>query len=128
MLTATFPTSLDIYRDGGSLSVTFMDSEGVERTLLFPVRLAADGARKFERVGYFSPTLEWFVHTSRISHITGLESVDTKQEARASSWEEARRILSELSRFMPQFQTEYAHVFPMMVKVAASDGALGESA
>ena len=125
---AISPTALDIYRDGGSLSVSFLDSEGIERTLFFPVHLSVDNGRRFERIGYFAPQIEWFVRTPRISHVTGLESVDTTKETKAVSWEEARRILSELSPQIQQLKTEYAHVFPLMVEVAEKDGLLSGSA
>lgn len=125
---AISPTSLDIYRDGGSLSVSFLNSDGTELTLFFPVRLAVDGARRFERIGYFSPQIEWFVHTPRISHITGLGSIDITKETKAATWEEARRILSELSPQIPQLKTEYANVFPLMVEAAENDGLLSRSA
>ena len=50
---ATSLTSLDVYRDGGSLSVSYLDGEGEERMLFFPVRLASEGTRRFERVVTF---------------------------------------------------------------------------
>jgi len=121
------PTSLDTYRDGGSLSVSFLDSSGTARTLLFPVRLAIDGAKKFARAGYFPPQMEWCVRTPRISPITGLESIDTAMMTEAVTWEAARRILSELAPLMLQFQSEYTQVFPMMVAIAANNGRIGES-
>lgn len=121
------PTGLDTYRDGGSLSVSFLDGSGTERTLLFPVHLAIDGAKKFARAGYFPPQMAWCVRTPRISPITGLESMDTVRMTEAVTWEDARRILCELAPLMPQFQSEYTQVFPMMVAIAANDGRIGES-
>jgi len=105
-----------------------MSSDGLERTLVFPVRLSVEGTRRFERVGYFPPQLEWFVRTPRISHVTGLESIDTTKRTQEATWQEARRILLELSPLIPQLQGQYSYVFPMMVELAANDGALGESA
>lgn len=125
---AISPTGLDICRDGGSLAASFLDSEGIELTLFFPVRLCVESGRRFERVGYFSPQIEWFVRAPRISHVTGLESIDTTKETRAISWEEARRILSELAPQIDQLKTEYAYVFPLMNEAAENDGQLSGSA
>lgn len=122
------PTRLDIYRDGGSLSASFLDRDGIEHTLFFPVRLVARGAQRFERVGYFPPRLERLTGISRASPVTGLQSIDTRMESEAISWQEARRILSELAPLMPQFDSEYSHVFPMMQEAADGNGGIGESA
>jgi len=126
--TVASPTSLDVYRDGGSLSVSFRDSNDTEHTLFFPVRLSVGAPRRFERVGYFPPKLERFIRTPRISHITGLESVDTTKETDSVSWEEAKQILSQLSPLISQLQTQYAYVFPEMLEVAANNGALPPNA
>jgi len=45
----------------------------------------------------------------------------------AVTWEEASRTLSELALLVPQLQSEYTQVFPMMVAIAANDGRIGES-
>ncbi|MEH6459941.1 hypothetical protein [Chitinimonas sp. JJ19] len=96
------PTGLDTYRDGGSLSVSFLGGSGTERTLLFPVHLAIDGAKKFARAGYLPQQMEGNVRTPRISPITGLESMDTARMTEEVTWEEARRIRCELAPLMPQ--------------------------
>jgi len=54
--TAVRLSGLDVYRDGGSLSVSFEDDAGVDCTLMFPVDLVATGGRAFKRLGYKPPT------------------------------------------------------------------------
>jgi hypothetical protein len=121
-LTVASPTRLDIYRDGGSLSVSFLDQDGFEWTLLFPVCVQVVDPQSFEMCGYSAPCLERFIDTSRISHVTGLESIDVTKESAEVSWGLARRILLELSPMTSQFEADYAYVFPMMVEAAATNG------
>lgn len=126
MFTIAHPTSLAVYRDGGSMSVSFLDTKGMEHTLLFPVQLAVSESLKVECVGYFPPCLERCIRTSRISPITGLESIDSTTETESLSWEQARAILAALSPMMGGFDSDYAYVFPKMVQIAADNGVLSE--
>ena len=41
-------TGFDVYPDGGSLSASFLDSDGLERTLFFSIDLVVRPDRKFE--------------------------------------------------------------------------------
>ena len=121
-------TSLDVYRDGGSLSASFLDDEGINCTLLFPIHLVAQGQRKFERLGYLPPILEIYRKVERISPITGLSSFDSNKEVEFLSWEVARKILQQWEPFVDGFITDYASVYPAMLEIAKTEGHTNESA
>lgn len=67
-------TSIDTYRDGGSMSISFISLTGIEHTLLFPVRNSPGNENGTKT--YAEPVLEIFRKTKRVSHVTGLERVD----------------------------------------------------
>ena len=108
------------------MSVSFLDIHGIQHTLFFPVQLAVVESRKVTLIGYLPPRLERCILTSRISPTTGLESVDSTMETESLSWDEARRILSQLSPLMHRLDTSYAYVFPKMIEIAANNGGISE--
>lgn len=114
-------SSFDVYRDGGSLSVSFYDESGTEYTLLFPVLLAARPSG-IQKVGYRPPVLDRYVAVERTSPITGITDKSWNTERLPISWQEAKRLLGEMQSFSKGFKTEYAHVYPEMVRVAETGG------
>lgn len=121
-------TSLDTYRDGGSMSVSFLDDEGVNCTLMFPINMVAHGQLEFENLGYREPRLEVFRRTERVSRVTGLSSFDLEKMSEPVSWEIARSILRQVDPFIRGFDTSYARVYPEMVAIARNDGRCDGSA
>lgn len=118
-------TSLDTYRDGGSLSVSFLDDEGVNCTLMFPINMGARSQLGFGNLGYREPRLEVFRRTERVSRVTGLSSFDSEELSEPVSWEIARSILRQVDPFIRDFDTKYARVYPEMVSIARNDGRCG---
>ena len=115
-------SGLDIYRDGGSLSVSFEDDAGVECTLMFPVDLVATGGRSFKRLGYKLPILQRFVARTVISPITGIERPEIDSSEVSVTWADASRILQALEHQLPGINTDYAWVFPEMLVAAEREG------
>jgi hypothetical protein len=116
---------LDIYRDGGSISVSFFDVAGVSNTLFFRINISAT---KPDEQKYFPPILEKYVPVQRTSPITGKTRRDWDKEERASSWLEANQILTALEPQFTDFVSNYRWVFAEMQEAAASEGYLSPSA
>jgi hypothetical protein len=117
--------SLDIYRDGGSISVSFFDADGVINTLFFPVNFRAT---KPEEQKYFLPILKRYVPVQRTSPISLKTYHDWEKEERASSWLEANQILTALEPQFANFVSKYRRVFAVMQEAAASEGHVSPSA
>jgi hypothetical protein len=113
-------TSLDVYRDGGSMSASFLDDAGLEYTLLFKIRLAARSALDIENTGFFSPILEIHRRADYTSPVTGKSYTDWATETISISWSDAIRILNALRPHFSGFQTDYPKVFPSMLEIAQS--------
>lgn len=121
-------TNLDTYRDGGSMIVSFLDDEGVNCTLMFPIKMVAHGSLKFEKLGYLEPRLEIFRRTERVSRVTGLSSFDSEVTSEPVSWEIARGILRQVDPLIRGFDTNNSGVYPEMVAIAKNDGRCNGSA
>jgi hypothetical protein len=114
-------SSLDVYRDGGSLSASFFDSSGTEYTLFFPVSLVARPSG-LQCVGYRPPVLDRHTQIERTSPITGITDKSWSTERLPISWQEAKRLLREMQSLIEEFNTEYGYVYPEMVRVAEAEG------
>ena len=111
--------SLDVYRDGGSVSASFREVGGNLATLLFKVNIVAP---EYEAHGYVEAFLEEYVAFERTSPITGITHRDFRVEKRTVSWEEASRILKQLEGQVSSLDSPYLWVFPEMVRAAAVQG------
>lgn len=118
-LNAPVLESLDVYRDGGSVSATFRNAGGNLFTLLFKVNLVAPN---YDAQGYIEAFLEEYVPFERASPITGIIHRDFRVEKRSVSWEEASRILKQLESQLQGFESAYLWVFPEMVRAASVKG------
>ena len=112
-------TSLDVYRDGGSLSVSFVGERDNEHTLFFKVKFPE---HESETHGYFAPNLQEHVRVARTSPITGKTDRGWKTETRSMSWDEARAILRELEPQLEGLVTDYRWVYQAMVQATATEG------
>lgn len=122
--TATRLSSLNVYRDGGSLSASFFDQTAIEYTLLFPIQLSDHEPSGSKRRNYFPPVLEQYIPVERVSPITGVTNREWKKESEPLSWEQARTILTTMWPLIATFETEYAWVYPEMVEIAKTEGHL----
>lgn len=114
----------DVYRDGGSLSASFRDVDGIERTLFFPVHLDVRSSEKIKRLGYKPPLLQHFDRQDYSSRVTGETIKGWQMQEQPISWEEAVHILDQMRPLVPSLKTDYPHVFAAMVEVARADGQL----
>jgi hypothetical protein len=110
--------SFDVYRDGGSMSATFLDQDGLTQELLFPV----DQASRNSPLGldYSSPELVTFRCNTYTSPVTGTSYPDWQNSSASLSWHEAQHILEALAPLAADFATIYPEVFPSMLRIAAS--------
>lgn len=116
-------TSLDIYRDGGSVSVTFFtEDKDREYSLLFPIKDQPDDPKAKWRT-YRDPVLEVYVNGTYCSPITGVSSPTVKKETTLFSWSDARALLRDLEKLIPAVKSEYLWVFGCMVEISKNDGA-----
>lgn len=123
--TITRLTSLDVYRDGGSLSVSFDGSNTFNYTLFLRINLVHDGF-EIRKLGYHPPVIEQYKKVSRISPITGLESFSWETHEQSISWEEAQQIIKVITPMIDGFQSGYLYVFPELCEIVKNRGALAE--
>lgn len=121
-LTVTQLESLDIYRDGGSLSVSFTGQEtNVQYCLLFPIKSSpADCTSKIYR--YWQPVLEVYRTVPYVSPKTGFSNPMTQKENNPISWAEAIALLESIKPHMVGFESDYTWVFEAMRSAAATEG------
>lgn len=115
--------SFDIYRDGGSMSASFRDKDGVLHQLVFPIDLYV--RHELHRLGYKPPVLETFQSNDYTSPVTGVTYPSWRLESTDITWEVARGLLRAMAPLVDGFATDYPIVYPTMVDIAASDGVVG---
>lgn len=54
-------TGCDVYRDGGSCSVSFVDEKGVECAMMFPIKVVGLSKTGLETDGHLPPVLTRYV-------------------------------------------------------------------
>jgi len=118
--------SFDVYRDGGSVSVSFTSYFKRSYVLLFKIN---DQLINHEIVydGYKSANLEVYVATYYKSKVTGKKYPKSIKSEKKISWSKARRILRRLSKYQPQLSTDDKESYESMVSFAARDGSSGNS-
>lgn len=110
--------SLDIYRDGGSLSVSY-DCDGVGCTLMFHVRHELGSQRSPH---YGDPTVIECQPCPWTSPTTGITYNDYKRSTREASWTELLEILQEFKIQIEGFKSDCVWVFDEMLNIAANEG------
>ena len=111
-------TSLGTYRDGGSVSASFLGENGIEYTLLFPVKMD----RALGKVGYKPPVLELYNPAEYSSKVTGERIPYTVKSTEPISWQDSAALLQQMASFISGFHSEYLWVFPEMQRAAANLG------
>jgi hypothetical protein len=108
--------SMDVYRDGGSISVTFATSDiNGSVTLLFPVKHGSDDESNRQ---YNEPVLEIFENTIYHCTMTNQDIPDFKKSEIKSTWIESLDILNELHPYIAGFKTDYPLVYQAMLNYA----------
>lgn len=119
-------TAIDTYRDGGSLSISFVSFKGIEHTLLFPVQ------RPFQQTEphkiYEQPILEVHRKTKVVSHITGIARYERATEKLFISWRQASWLLTMASWHLKSLQSDYLCNFPTMVEISKNKGVVANVA
>jgi hypothetical protein len=123
-LPITSLVSLDLYRDGGSVSISFRASEpDKEYCLRFPIKNVSESLRAACRT-FHKPILETYTHTVYTSPVTGFSCASHKEEECSASWQQARSLLAEAAHFLPGFVSDYLWVHGYMVAIAENEGAI----
>lgn len=95
---------LDIYRDGGSLSATFVGND--ERTYCLFFQIRSIGLRAFTRA-----TLTTWLPNDYTSPVTGHTYKDWKELSRDVSWAESRTILAQLDPLVDECDSQSLRIF-----------------
>lgn len=111
--------SLDIYRDGGSLSASFADQDGTQHELVFLIKHTNEQNEPIKQ--YKEAIIESFVKSKYVSPVTGLSIDKTDKEEQKIEWNEAKDLLNKIAPFIQQFKSEYLWVFKSMEIIAGSD-------
>jgi hypothetical protein len=95
--------SIDTYRDGGSIGITFDGEDKYWYLLLFPVRRSniLDEAAKD---GYLQPILEIATPAEWISKITGEQHTNYENNKSQISWADAGKLLEIMGDLVVSFQ------------------------
>jgi hypothetical protein len=122
--------SLDVYRDGGSLSAAFKTDEP-QRTysLFFPVDLGAVAEvrdPKSNDRAFKPPVIEIDIMTYYKNPATRVSSPIHRKETKPSTWEEARTYLQHFSRFLPGVPSDDLWVYDKMVIAANNEGIVAD--
>ena len=116
-------SSLDIYRDGGSLSVSYMTNEkDPDRTLMFPIRISRAFNQDLEYETYSDPVIDIYKKTEYTSKVTGKSYPKIETEKINISWVESLDLLTKMEPFIENFKSDYHWVYGAMVKVAENNG------
>jgi hypothetical protein len=115
--------SLDVYRDGGSVSASFMSTEAIKQyCLLFPIERSPAFDPELNVYCYKPPVLETYVSTPYTSPITGITSPGFAQESVPLSWPEATALLSSLKPFTASLDPDQFGIYERMTAIATSKG------
>lgn len=115
-------SSFGTYRDGGSLSASFLSEDGLEHTLLFWLNSGADAQGRIATRFYLAPVLEKYVDVERVSRVSGRITIDVRRETLRLSWDEASEILEKIESLAVGNPAENRDVLEAMRAVAAAEG------
>jgi len=112
--------SMDVYRDGGSLSISFKDKKGTQHELVFLIdNIESDKNSEF--TVYKSAVIESFIKSEYVSPITGISCPKTEIEKQEISWGLAKNILLKIEPLIKGFKCDYMWVYQSMVTIVGSE-------
>ena len=111
--------SLDVYRDGGSLSVSFADNNGTQHELGFLIEHTEDQKEPLKK--YQSAIIESFLKSEYVSPVTGIATEKTNIKKNTIAWSEAASLLKKIKPLVKDFQSEYIWVFESMSIIVSND-------
>ena len=109
----------DVYRDGGSMSVAFLDRKKVLNVLLFPVARPLKSGESTQL--FLDPIVKKFIQKEVVSHITGIPRTETTALEEPCSWDYAKKILGKLKSQAETSSSDYKWVYHAMIDVAYSE-------
>ena len=112
--------SLDVYRDGGSLSVTYSDGSENQFELIFTIDNEASESYRTRRF-YKSATVIRYEKSEYVSPVTGIVSKKFERTEAPISWTDAVALLHSVEPLMNSFESDYFWVFGSMLAVAIND-------
>jgi hypothetical protein len=113
--------SLGVYRDGGSISASFLGQDPtIQYCLFFPI---ARSHPSLDKRKYGRPELKIYRTVPYVSKVTGLSTPSTEQERSAVSWSEAAVLLAAIKPYMSSFKSNYLWVYDAMVSAASESEA-----
>jgi hypothetical protein len=116
-------TSLDIYRDGGSLSASFSGQEAdVQYCLFFPIKSSPAFDRGLKSYSYRQPVLEVYKTVPYVSPRTDFSNPTTEKDTTQLAWAEAHALLESIKPYMAGFESDCVWVFEAMLSAASNGG------
>ncbi len=112
--------SLDVYRDGGSLSVTFLDPGHTRHEMVFRIDNAATAGSEGAKV-YKAPLIKSIITATRKNPVTCVSSPETVVRNTPITWEKAAGILLGLKPLADNFVSDNNWVFQSMEQVAGCE-------
>ncbi|MCA9004308.1 MAG: hypothetical protein KDA70_03465 [Planctomycetaceae bacterium] len=112
-----------IYRDGGSLGISFRDVEGVHRTLMFKVASATPqkSSEGLLYKTYNAACLITYIESEYKSPVTGISYPKTDVSEITVSWEDASELLNQLEKFKDTCDSESIERFESMLSIASHE-------
>ena len=111
--------SLDIYRDGGSLSVTHKDESDVKHELMFSIDNRASEASEPKKI-FKCASIISYIRSEYASPVTDVASPKIDEHETGITWLEAAKSLQTIEPYLEGFKSEYLWVFSSMVTIANS--------
>jgi hypothetical protein len=108
---------VEMIRDGGSFSASFVDDAGSECTLRFPVAQRVRGNAEVERLGHAEPfvaRVKRFADDKTVGH--------SLEDVRPVSWDEALSLLEEIGPLIPETNVWSLRWYQEMIGVARRSG------
>lgn len=111
--------SLDVYRDGGSLSASFSDNSGTQHELMFLIKNTRNDRENIKK--YRCAIIESFIKSEYISPVTGLKSEKIDKKEKGISWDDAISLLNKIKPHISNFKSDYLWVFSSMSTIANNE-------
>jgi len=108
--------SLDMYRDGGSLGVTFLDTKHTKHAMIFRIDSAAS-ERSDGMLIYRSALIESSINADWVNRVTCVPASGTVVRKTPITWERAADLLADLRPLLGKFGSDENQVFQKMEQV-----------
>jgi hypothetical protein len=96
--------SLDVYRDGGSLSALFADRDGTQHELAFLIKHTKEQHEPIKQ--YKEAVIKSFIKNKYVSPVTGLSTDKFDKKEKSITWNDAIELLNKISPLIEEFKSD----------------------